>query len=681
MWKSRDLREIAAAHDVPLSVRDTAPHIWDKLLDHVCTSHCPHTIATFTTLAVPRSEERISHARPLPRTRCPPSPTSYLPIVDEQLRRFIIEDWQRAVTTDKLKPVPCSVCARRTQSNHIITTDPSTFDLTLLRNDALPRKVLPTTYDFPLYDRAILYPRGMHDPWSLAPLDICCTCHKELVDNQRMPKLCLANWLYYAMDELPDDVARALRASTFVDRLLISRARSTRISFRFNQADDHTFDEENLQQSSNAQDHARQRYIKGNVLVMPQNSTQFNNVLPPSPSHIRDTICAIFVGRSSPTTQTIKKLRPLLARKSTVQTLITFLINDNPYYQVNNVTFFGFSETNLDALLPSNPSHPDDPQVPSGLEIGFLPDNDTLQGSSSDYTHHNSDNDTPTDPDSLLMDNVGFTSGDESPLAYRQMKMCALSHCLNNGNFLCSKAGDQFVPDFHNPALLTWLFPHLNPWGIGSFHHPQRTVDISMEEQLRYLLELNDPRFESDPDFAFVYYNILQKKSVCDSVRFRVKAARQREIVASLLSIDRIVLKRMIAAFEHDPFYQPSSADELQVLALVDSTGTVLPNIPGTTGYKLSLRNEIRGLVNFLGTPAFFLTLNPSDIHHPLVRLFAGDSVSLEDGTAGEQLASWERRLLAANRPGACARFFHTMLSHFIDIVLRYGKPDRGLLG
>ncbi len=202
-----------------------------------------------------------------------------------------------------------------------------------------------------------------------------------------------------------------------------------------------------------------------------------------------------------------------------------------------------------------------------------------------------------------------------------------------------------------------------------------------MEQQLRYLLELDEGRFEGDPDFAFVYFNILQKKSVCDSVRFRVKESQQRRIVAALLAVDKTLLQHTIRRFEHDPTYKPTTEGEINMLTLIDSVSTVLPNIPGTTGYKLALRNEIRALVNFQGTPAFFVTINPSDIHHPLVRFFAGEDIRLDDAAAGEELTSWQRKLVAAKNPGACARFFHAMISNFVSIVLRYGKTEKGLFG
>ncbi|TFK78281.1 hypothetical protein K466DRAFT_457902, partial [Polyporus arcularius HHB13444] len=215
------------------------------------------------------------------------------------------------------------------------------------------------------------------------------------------------------------------------------------------------------------------RYVRGNVLVMPQNSTALYASLPPSPSAIRDTLCAVFVGRSKPDRGTIAKLRPVLARKSTVETMLRFLIAYNPYYAADDQAFFGLSRPNLNALF--GPGTEDcDCGVLCSMDIGFLEDTEALRASSTGYTARNQDDPCP-DGETLLMDNVGYTCGDESPVSYREMKMRALSHCLDGGTFVTSTAGERFVPDFENPALLTWLFPHLDPWGIGSFHHPHRT--------------------------------------------------------------------------------------------------------------------------------------------------------------------------------------------------------------
>lgn len=59
-----------------------------------------------------------------------------------------------------------------------------------------------------------------------------------------------------------------------------------------------------------------QKCVRGNILVMPQNSTNLTTMLPLPPEVICDTICAVFVGQAKPTKDTIGKLGPLLVHKS-----------------------------------------------------------------------------------------------------------------------------------------------------------------------------------------------------------------------------------------------------------------------------------------------------------------------------------------------------------------------------
>ena len=229
----------------------------------------------------------------------------------------------------------CGPCGRRTPLDSLTAVSSSDFDLSLLRNDALPFNVQPTTYAFKAYQEALLNPKGLTDPWELSPISMCECCRRELVVKKRMPKLCLANWLYYAHDELPDDVRTAFREATFVDKLLVARARSSRISFRFSEVRGTQEHNGGIGHETNRPNPIlSQRCIRGNVLVMPQNSTHLNAVLPPPADIIRDTICAVFVGKNRPTKDTIGKLGPLLARKSRVVLIIRFMTCENPHYEI-----------------------------------------------------------------------------------------------------------------------------------------------------------------------------------------------------------------------------------------------------------------------------------------------------------------------------------------------------------
>jgi hypothetical protein len=75
--------------------------------------------------------------------------------------------------------------------------------------------------------------------------------------------------------------------------------------------------------------------------------------------------------------------------------------------------------------------------------------------------------------------------------------------------------------------MLTFTFPHLDPWGIGGFYEPLRTPQqyISFECQVKNLLLQHDSVFQEDPNFAYICWNIIQKKEVNRNIAFRTTAA------------------------------------------------------------------------------------------------------------------------------------------------------------
>lgn len=68
-------------------------------------------------------------------------------------------------------------------------------------------------------------------------------------------------------------------------------------------------------------------------MVTPLDVTRLTSVLPPDPQTIADTMCAVFVGQTMPSRDTISKMAPVLVRKSRVKTMIEFLVEHNPHYK------------------------------------------------------------------------------------------------------------------------------------------------------------------------------------------------------------------------------------------------------------------------------------------------------------------------------------------------------------
>lgn len=596
----------------------------------------------------------------------------HLNIASEELRLSIIDDWQTSMSSSSMRRRGCAVCARLTPENAVERLNACSIPLELLRNDDLPEHILPTEYNLAAYDMAILHPPGLSKKASKGHLTVCHACADSL-RGHAMPKFALANWLYYGHAALPSRVKAAFDNASPFDLMLVARARASNICFRFGSyfgVDDDSEEGERVGFVSRAR-----KGVRGNIMVTPLDATKLSTVLPPDPQSIADTVCAVFVGKTMPSRSTIAKLSPVLVRKSRVKVMIEFLLKRNPHYQLVD-GFKGFSAVNLNKLFGKETG--DDEGVPTSMELCHLPLNDAVDSATSDYTGRN-EYDVGTG--GILMENVGFTSGDDTPQSYREMKMKALGHCLSGGLFVSSRHGSNMVPDFDNPYLLSWLFPHLDPWGIGGFHHPKRRIRISMDEQLTHLLQLDGGRFERDPEFAFVYYNIRRKKLVSQNVRFRVPQNRYNQIIKDLLDVDVERLLALQSLFKRNPMYRPVNEKESSLVRLLAHVSMVGSNIPGSAAYKVSLRNEIRAVINYRGTPTLFVTLNPSDVDHPLVRLNAGHDIDLDDIARGEDLDKWSRMLLAARNPCACALFFDSMISNFISIILRAGSRHGGLFG
>ncbi|KAI9062910.1 hypothetical protein FKP32DRAFT_1628420, partial [Trametes sanguinea] len=609
---------------------------------------------------------------PAPR---PPSPNPHvdahphLAIVSEEMKRAIITEWEESFRPEVLSEYVCAVCGRDTPSDAIACVEPSKIDFALLCNDNLPEMSMPTTYNRAEYGGAILHPKGLIDVERVDKLYVCKECSGPL-QRGRMPRFALANWLYYGYESLPGPVKQAFDACTHIERMLVSRARSSRISYKFSQLPGHYLE---------GTDHRiSQGCVKGNIAVHPQDATHLNNVLPPGIDQIRDSVCVVFVGGSKPTRETIRALKPMVVRKSRVKRLVEFLTRHNPWYTVSE-EFQGFSQENLDTLFGPGTSHVDE-GVPCSVEIGHIQVSDAVEGATEDYVPGRDDG-IGANADDMLIETVGYTDTDDSPVDYNTMTMCALRHCLKGGSFIKSQAGSRLIPDFENSQLLSWLFPHLDPWGIGGFYDCRRRIPLSLSQHLKYLLMVHDSPFKRDPDFAFVYYNIRQKRAVFDSMTFRVAASERMHVTQQLLNVNVQRLDNLIAAYKANPHHRVTASEDKAIVKLLLKVNAVAYDLPGSNGYKVMLRNQIRALINFVGSPTLFITLNPSDRDHPLVRFYAGHSISLSDEMPGEELSRWQRTMLAAGNPSACARFFDKMICQFINVILGFNKSAGGLFG
>lgn len=105
---------------------------------------------------------------------------------------------------------------------------------------------------------------------------------------------------------------------------------------------------------------------------------------------------------------------------------------------------------------------------------------------------------------------------------------------------------------------------------------------------------------------------------------------------------------------------------------------TIGMRVPGCFAQKLTMRSEIRGMVERYGMPAFWITINPSDLRKPLVLILAGVEYT---GDILNTANATIREAIATSNPVAVATSFHHVCNAVLTGLLASGCEDLGILG
>ena len=140
-WRTGDLREIAHAHELSVSTRDTTQTLLERLGSHVCRHTCPTILVVFRPLQRKRTDNQVQRNRTRAQSAAVTPADAYTQVASDELRKTIIGEWQEAFTTEQFQNAVCGPCGRRVLTKHITYVSPSEFDLNHLRNNGLPQKV------------------------------------------------------------------------------------------------------------------------------------------------------------------------------------------------------------------------------------------------------------------------------------------------------------------------------------------------------------------------------------------------------------------------------------------------------------------------------------------------------------------------------------------------------------
>jgi hypothetical protein len=171
----------------------------------------------------------------------------------------------------------------------------------------------------------------------------------------------------------------------------------------------------------------------------------------------------------------------------------------------------------------------------------------------------------------------------------------------------------------------------------------------------------------------YLLYDMIQLRNSCLGNSLLIKRSQWTSVTRDLNSLN---VDRLQKAAEELGTNQVTS-DPL-VRRLLKNITAIGVQVPGSFFQKLQMRAELRGLLVREGMPAFWLTINPSDLQNPLVLVLAGVQCSTNLST---NVTSAIRYATATSDPVAVARFFHCTCKSVLDGLLGSKTTDIGILG
>ncbi|KAF5366096.1 hypothetical protein D9757_012699 [Collybiopsis confluens] len=216
--------------------------------------------------------------------------------------------------------------------------------------------------------------------------------------------------------------------------------------------------------------------------------------------------------------------------------------------------------------------------------------------------------------------------------------------------------------------MFPWLFP-FGLGGIGSTH-------LSDSAHKRFLMMYHDKRFQMDLSFPFVAFSHEQIKAGSTQLYIMASSRQFDSISQRIQSVNPSVLQSLATRMANGEFVKPSNEHETACFDLLHDVDHGSSKVSGSVYSKKLMRHEIWSLITCVGGPAWYFTLAPCDHKHPICLYYADTQQKFDVPIRSKS----ECRKLISKNPAAGARFFHFLVSLFLEVVV--GTPNSpGLFG
>ncbi|KAJ7752500.1 hypothetical protein DFH07DRAFT_745024, partial [Mycena maculata] len=197
---------------------------------------------------------------------------------------------------------------------------------------------------------------------------------------------------------------------------------------------------------------------RGNVCILPQDTTSFVSAMPIPLFRLKDEICVILVGSpDSEVTHDMLKRSPLLVRREKIRTALFWLIENNPLY----------ADLDRDVVLENSEEYPVH-DCPLAVTDFLRTNSANNQGSS--YTSYSDQANTELfeGTDTFELTSSTLVDVDNIASTYQQRKLDALRRLKKQeAGFVRFPSGNTPLSTSKNPRVFGWLWPTLFPYGVG----------------------------------------------------------------------------------------------------------------------------------------------------------------------------------------------------------------------
>ncbi|KAJ7337000.1 hypothetical protein DFH08DRAFT_621808, partial [Mycena albidolilacea] len=197
---------------------------------------------------------------------------------------------------------------------------------------------------------------------------------------------------------------------------------------------------------------------RGNVCILPQDTSSVLSAMPLPLFTLRDETCVILVGSpDTEVTHDMLKRSPLLVRRERIRTALFWLIENNPLY----------ADLDKNAVLENSEEYPVH-DCPLAVTDFLRTNSANNQGSS--YTSYSDQANAELFEGTNTFELTSSTLVDVDNLTstYHQRKLDALRKLKKQETgFMKFPSGNTPLSTSKNPRVFGWLWPTLFPYGVG----------------------------------------------------------------------------------------------------------------------------------------------------------------------------------------------------------------------